>query len=197
MNFTKLHKVLLKIIILTLTIVGFLLYYIGYGWTANPWADERVVWDGLISDVAGKTFSITGRAAYNIQTELLPLPVKNLGYVSGSVIANPLNSTDCISLQPANSNMVGCDITKTRQPELIKPSELFTIQKTYWVRHNFLSGAFSSDYRVAIISKKNRDYFIFHFRNFDITNKPELKYLEDSNKKNHNWNYSRTEIAYD
>lgn len=203
MKLKKQYKFLLIAIALLLATASFSIYYIGYGWGDNPWADERLVWDAPTPQLIGKKFSITGRAAYKNEIRSLPSPVKKLGVIS-YINADPGNEQLCIpndkSPKPDKDGnfVVSCDNTKIIAPILIEPTEVFTIEKTYWIRHNFWSVSFHSDYRVAIITNKNGAKFVLDFLDFHVTNESELEKFGDEirNIKWSYWNLFNTEIAY-
>ncbi|MEO6293939.1 MAG: hypothetical protein ABIO88_15110 [Burkholderiaceae bacterium] len=201
MKLKKQYAYLLSGVVLPVAIAAFSIYYIGYGWVFNPWADDRLVWDTPSPELIGKTFSITGRAAYKNETESLPLPVKNFGAI-GYIWVNPENIQGCapidttVKVNNDGNGVVFCDNAKIIVPTLIEPAEVFTIEKTYFIHRNFMSKAFRSDYRAAVVSNKKGEKFNFTFFNFRATNIPHLMQLDSEKFPYMSWDFHNTEIAY-
>jgi hypothetical protein len=176
----NLMKIKKKYIFILAIIIGFSIFYTLYGWVWNPWADKRIVWDEPSPELAGNIFSITGRATYRTEIDYLPISVKKAG-VKAYILTNPENRTGCSEANTKNialgngSFSSSCDKWETITPNLILPTENFTIEKTYWIRKNMWSLSFSgSDYKYAIISDQKNNKYTIDFSDFEHTNRPDL-----------------------
>lgn len=170
-----------RYILLLVLVIAFPFYYNQYGWIWNPWADKRLVWDEPNLELIGKTFSITLPATYKYEPESVYAPIRKLGVAH--VITLDMG-------QPIENKPYG-------QYHRIQPVDVFTIQKTYWIRINAWSKSFHSEKKIAIITDKNGQTYIFNFMNFFATNKPEYTKFEGVESNMSPWDFKNAEIPYD
>jgi hypothetical protein len=195
-------KIKKKYIFILVAIVGFSMFYDRYGWVHNPWADNRIAWDDPNPKLVGQTFSITGRATHNTAIDYLPISVKKAGVIA-YILTNPENVTGCSA---ANTKTIAlgngsfsssCGKWETITPNLILPTETFTINKTYWIRINWWSKSFHSEYMNAVISDRKNKKYTISFRDFKYTNRSDLVEFEKNSEYQSPWNYKNTEIISD
>jgi hypothetical protein len=173
MKFKKRYVLLLALVI------TFPFFYNQYGWIWNPWAAERLVWDEPNPELIGQTFSITVPATYIIDLEAGDGPVGKQGVtrVITLDIGQPLN-------KPSG------------QYYRIQPDDVFTIQKTYWIRINGWAQSFHSPRKIAIVIDKNGQKYIFSFMSFFGTNRPDFSKIETAELNTSPWDFKNAEILY-
>lgn len=162
-------------------VVAFPFYYHQYGWIWNPWATERLVWDEPNPELIGKTFSITVPATYKSEAESVPTAIKKLGVVH--VIT--LDTRQVIENKP--------DGLYYR----IQSTEIFTIQKTFWLRINAWDKGFYTEKKFAILSDNKNQTYIFNFLDFRYTSQPDYIKFKKIYDNQSPWEFKNSEIAYE
>lgn len=177
-NIMKFKK---RYILLLVIVIAFPFYYNQHGWRLNPWAATRLVWDEANPNHIGQTFTITAPAIYRRIPESLPIPVRKIGIT---------NEISLLKNQIIPNKSVGFFME-------IKPSMIFTIEKTYWIRLNWWAKGFSWDYKAAIVSDENKHRYIFYFDDFKYSNRTVLNKVKIEEIKQSFWKFNKIEIAYE
>lgn len=68
-----------------------------------------------------------------------------------------------------------------RDEELFSPGEVFTIEKTFWIRTDYWEMVGRTGMFSLIKSTKN-ELFVFPFSEFRYTNRPDLRLIENANE---------------
>ena len=158
-----------------------------YDWRWNPWAEPRLVWDQPDPTLIGQTFSITVPAAYRCAYEL-PTPVKEMGVECDiDFDPKPVPIPSAADIAKADQESRYDSKTKTGsapavistsgqyiQPTLISKNEVFTIERTYWIRINYLAQIGPGDKRFLIMKSSNSNKFLMNIFDLRLTSKPDL-----------------------
>ena len=175
MKFKKWHLLILVFIAI------FSIFYNQYGWRLNPWASARLVWDEANPNFVGQTFIITAPAIYKRIPESLPIPTRKMGVENEiSLLKNQIS--------PSKPDIFSINI---------KPSIVFTIEHTYWIRLNWWDKGFSWDYKAAIVSDENTQKYIFYFDDFKYSNRTEFYKSKANEIKQPFWSFNKIEVAYE
>jgi hypothetical protein len=161
--------------------------YWKYDWRWNPWAAPRLVWEEPDPTLIGQTFSITVPAAYRCAYEL-PTPVKEMGVECDiDFDPKPIPIPSAEDIAKANQESRYDSKTKTFsapavsstsgqyiQPTLISKNEVFTVERTYWIRINYLAQIGPGDKRFLIMKSSNLKLYSMRVSDFISTSKPDL-----------------------
>lgn len=172
-------KIKSKYVFSLVAITAFALFYNQYGWVWNPWANHRLVWDEPNPELIGQTFTITAPATFTIDTAASDGPIGTQGVTRFITLD---------SGQPLNK--------PSSQYYRIQPNDVFTVQKTFWIRINAWSKAFHGDRKTAIVIDKTGQKYFFNFLDFHDTNQPENLNIEKKERDISPWNFKKTEILY-
>ncbi len=220
MKITK-SKIALFAIILAL-IYPFSIYYKQYGWRWNPWEDSRLLWDEPDPNLIGKTFSIIKPAAYETNPETIKnymgqwhTPVDKFGVVGiimfedayrgfcdiyvkrNNIAPEKVGYCQKLNLQPGQQTSQHDRDIKISPDYLIKPTDIFTIEKTYWIIKTHWMHDFSSSGKYAIVQNTDNQRFIYRFHDFkyNTTNHTDYAAYEDfGNLMQQGWKYINLEI---